>query len=134
MPSFLNKLPPRQPGDVADQLAQIKSAGLNTIGSSTQGLPKVVSNIAIRKKIISTTQVQLTISFTMNPNDVFFTTAKIYLRLGTANPVVVGEGALSPLTVTVTRTHTPATFFVQSVGNWGSTPLSTSPAQSVSLA
>jgi hypothetical protein len=132
--SFLNKISSRAPGNVADQLAQIKSAGINTIGSSTQGLPKAVQNVTIRKKIISTTQVQLTVMFTMNPGDPFFTTAKIYMRLGTANPVVVGEGALSPLNVIVTRTSVPATFFVQSVGNWGSTPLSTSPAQSISLA
>lgn len=134
MSSFLTKISPRQPLNIQSQIAQIKSAGQLTVTPSTQGVPKVVTNVAVRKTILNSTQVQLIVSFTQNPGDPYFTSAKIYMALGNANPVVVGEGAASPLTITVARTKVPATIIVVSSGNWGATVVSNSPVKSISLA
>jgi len=115
-------------------ISQIKAAGQVTVTPSTQGVPKLVSNVKVKKKILNSTQAQLTVSFTENSGDPYFTTAQIYLKLGNANPVLVGQGANSPLNVVVTRTSMPATVIVVSAGNWGATSVNKSPAQSLSLA
>jgi hypothetical protein len=131
--SFLNKIAVRQPVNIQAQIAQIKSAGQATVSPNTQGVPKVVADVTVRKKNLSATQAQLTVSFMENPNDLYFVRAQIYLKLGNANPVLIGQGASSPLNVNVTRTSVPATIIVVSAGNWGSTDVNFSPVQSLSL-
>lgn len=117
------------------QIAQIKGAGITNAGSTTtQGVPKPVSNVQVKKSIVNATTAKLTISFTQAPNDPYFVSAECYLRLGNSNPVSLGKGSASPLSFNVTRTSTPATIFVVSSGNWGSTPLATAPVKSVNLA
>ena len=132
--SFLTKIAPRQPANVQAQIAQIKSAGQTTVTPSTQGVPKVVTNVRVKKKILNSTQAQLTVSFTQNPGDPYFVNAQIYLKLAAGNPVLIGQGANSPLVITVARTSTPATIIVVSAGNWGSTAISASPVESINLA
>lgn len=128
--------------DALAQIAQLKAAGVSsnppsanpqTKSPNTQGLPKVVTNLAVLKQNVSASQVQVTVSFGHDPGDYYFSTAKIYIKYGTAAPVFVSEGSKSPIQFTVTRTSAPSTVIVVSAGNWGSTPISSSPARSISL-
>lgn len=119
-------------GTPAQGIAQIKAAGITTSGV-TQGTPKNLANISIQRKNLNSTQAQLTVSFQENPGDPYYSSAKVYLRLGSGQPTVIGEGAHSPLVVTVTRTSTPAAIQVQATGNWGSVPLDSCPSAGVNL-
>ena len=98
-------------------------------------MPAVVTNVGVTRKTDSGGNVQLYVSFTANPNDRYFASAKIYLKQGTNAPVLVTEGNHSPLPVTVPKSSLPSTIFVQSVGSWGSFPVSieSCPGKSVSL-
>jgi hypothetical protein len=132
------------PGDhsAITQIQSLKAAGksANPLVKSpgTQGLPKVVSNLNVAKKNLSSTQVQLTVSFTHNVGDPYFTSAQIYIRYGSGvsgkPPVLVSGGSQAPIVFTVTRTKVPTTVIVVSTGNWGSTPISTSPSKQVNIA
>lgn len=114
------------------QVSQIKAAGQVTVTASTQGVPKTVSNVQAVAKSVGTSR-QVTVTFAQNANDPYFTTALVYLKLGTGQPTVVAQGPTSPLTFTVTKTKSPATVIVVSAGNWGSTAVQNSPATSLSL-
>ena len=114
-------------------IAQIKGAGIKTVSPNTQGVPKLVSNV--RAKIAKKGTVRnVTVTFTQNANDPYFTHAEIYLRLGSTNPNLVAKGNSSPLTFSTTATTTPATVIISSVGNWGSTPINSSPVAAIDLA
>jgi hypothetical protein len=123
------------------QVQRLKTAAVtsnitpsNKIASpSTQGLPQIVKNVSVQKRIVDATHISVTISFTHNANDPYFSGVQIYIRLGSNNPSLVSSGAQSPITFTVARTKLSASFVVQSVGNWGTTDLNRSPVQSVSL-
>ena len=124
------------------QIQQLKAAGITgglpsanpqTKSPSTQGLPQVVKNLSVSKKNISATQVQLTVSFGHNPGDPYFSTARVYIKYGSAAPILVSEGSQSPIQFTIPRVSTPSTVIVVSAGNWGSTPVSSSPARSIRL-
>lgn len=114
------------------QVSQIKAAGINTVTPSTQGVPKVVSNVRATVKP-NGSQRQVVVTFAQNANDPYFTTALVYLRLGSGQPSVVAQGSLSPLSFTVSKTKLPASIVVCSSGNWGSTPVDASPATGVNL-
>lgn len=119
--------------DVKTQLAQVKAAGVVTVTATTQGVPRVVSGLSVQKKNLSATQVQLTVSFTQNPGDPYFTTAELYLQLGNNPPSLIAQGASSPILAKVDRTSFPATLIVASTGNWGRTSVTNSPALGLSL-
>ena len=125
------------------QIAQLKAAGITGASASantqikspsTQGLPKAVSNVNITKMNSSNTQAKVTVSFTHNPGDPYFTSAQVYATVGNASPVLVSGGNSSPVVFTMNRTNAPVTITVVSQGNWGSTAIENSPSKSVSLA
>jgi hypothetical protein len=124
------------------QNAQLKAAGKSANPPSTnpqakspatQGLPQVVSNVYVTKLNISVTQVKLSVSFTHNAGDTYFTQAQVFMKYGNAAPMLITSGSKSPITFNVARTKTAATVIVTSNGNWGSTPISQSPSKSVLL-
>ena len=124
------------------QIAQIKAAGITggqpsanpqTKSPNTQGLPQAVTNLRVAKQNISATQVRLTISFGHNPGDPYLETVKIYQKTSDGNPVQVAAGNQSPIVLTATRTSKPTTIIAQSSGNWGSTPINSSPSKSVDI-
>jgi len=112
-------------------IQQIKAAGLTSRGATTQGLPQPVSNvsIAIVKSGASRT---LRVSFTQNPSDPYFTNAQVYIKQGSGTPTLLASGT-SPIIVTLPQSNASAIVTVVSNGNWGSTPLETSPGTVVSL-
>jgi hypothetical protein len=123
------------------ELAQVKVAGTAPLSSlsqparqGTQGVPQAVSSVSATKRILTATTCRVTVSFARNPGDPYFTQAKAYLKLGSGVPSLVAEGTTSPLTFVTARTGVPATVFVVSIGNWGSTALANSPGKALSLA
>ncbi len=124
------------------QIQQLKAAGVTgglpsanpqTKSPNTQGLPQVVTGLSVSKRNVSASQVSLTVSFAHNPGDPYFSTARVYIKYGSAAPILVSEGSKSPIQFTVPRISTPSTVIVVSAGNWGSTPISSSPARSIRL-
>jgi hypothetical protein len=75
----------------------------------------------------------LRVSFTQNPSDPYFTDADLYIRQGTGNSTQIAMGT-SPIIATVPKSNVPTIITVVSSGNWGVTPLATSPSVAVSLA
>jgi hypothetical protein len=134
------------PRNTLTQLQQVKVAGISAksstavpvspagVSPSTQGQPKTLSNVQIVKTSISATQYQLTISFTRDPTDLYYTHAVIHLTTGNGQPIQIGAGVESPLKIAVTKTNAPSTISVQSAGNWGSCPLASCPVKTISLA
>jgi hypothetical protein len=134
------------PRSTMTQLQQVKVAGISPKASTavpvspanvtpaTQGQPKNLSNVQIVKTSISPTQHQLTISFTRDPTDQFYTHAVVHLTTGNSQPIQIGAGTESPLKIAVTKTNAPSTVHVQACGNWGSTPVSSCPVKTISLA
>jgi hypothetical protein len=128
------------------QLQQTKIAGISpkastavpvspaTVSPATQGQPKTLSSVQIVKTSISDTQNQLTISFVRDPTDNFYTHAVVHLTTGNNQPIQIGAGVESPLKIAVTKTNAPSTIHVQACGNWGSTPVSSCPVKTISLA
>lgn len=123
------------------QVAQIKAAGTAPLSAlsqpqrqSTQGVPQAVSGVTLTKRILTATTCRITVSFARSPGDPYFTQAEVYLKLGSGVPNLVSKGSTSPLTFTTARTGVPATVFVVSIGNWGSTALANSPGKALSLA
>lgn len=113
-------------------IQQIKAAGLTSRGATTQGLPQAVRNISVTvaKSVNSR---KISVAFTQNPADHYFSTAHVYIQQGTTQPTLVASG-VSPVTITLPKSSIPARVFVVSAGNWGTTPLSASPGRAVSLA
>lgn len=112
-------------------IQQIKAAGITSRGATTQGLPQQVRNVSA-VVVKSGTNRTIRVSFTENPSDPYFNTAQLYVQQGSDNPTLVASGT-SPITATLPSTKSPVIFRVVSSGNWGSTPLETSPGSVVSL-
>jgi hypothetical protein len=113
-------------------IQQIKAAGLTDRGATTQGLPLVVSNVSIAVSKSGSNRT-LRVSFTQNPGDPYFVNAQAYIKQGNGTPTLLASG-ISPIVVTIPKNSGPAIVTVVSNGNWGSTPLETSPGTAVSLA
>jgi len=130
---------------LTSQLQQVKGAG--TVppiksppptmppgkASSAQGIPKNLGGISVTRNITNTMQAQIQVAFTANPNDPYFSFARIYLKQTEGNPTLIGQGPTSPIAITVNRTKSPSTILVQAAGNWGEIPLSSCPSASISL-
>jgi hypothetical protein len=127
------------------QIQQVKIAGIagkpnvqtptspSGLSPSTQGLPKNLAVLGATKTILSATQAQFKVSFVNNVIDPYFTAARVYLKQGSGNPSIVGQGASSPINVTLNRTSTPSVLIVQASGNWGEIPFSSCPTVAISL-
>lgn len=115
-------------------IQQIKAAGQNLRGQTTQGLPDPVTDVTVSVTKVDATTRTLRVSFKHNPNDKYFTDADLYLQLhGNNNATLIAMGT-SPIIVNVQRSDGPAIVTVVSSGNWGVTPLADSPGIAVSLA
>jgi hypothetical protein len=112
-------------------IQQIKTAGVTSRTTNSQGLPKIVSNVSVSITKSGTSRT-LRVSFTQNPNDPYFTNGQLYIKQGTGNPTLLASGT-SPIIVTLPKSVAPAVVTVVSSGNWGSTPVSRSPGKAVSL-
>ena len=112
-------------------IQQIKAAGQTDRGQTTQGLPLPVSKVSVAI-IKSGTNRTLRVSFTENPSDPYFTNAQVYIKQGSGTPTLLASGR-SPIVVTLPKSTVSAIVTVVSNGNWGSTPLETSPGTVVSL-
>jgi hypothetical protein len=119
-------------GTANSPIQQIKAAGLTSRGATTQGLPQPVSNLSVSISKSGSSRL-LRISFTQNPGDPYFVNAQAYIKQGIGTPTLLASGA-SPIIVTLPQSDSPAIVTVVSNGNWGSTPLETSPGMAVSLA
>lgn len=119
-------------GQANAPIQQIKSAGLTARGASTQGLPQAVNNLSV-SVAKSGAMRTMRVSFIQNPSDPYFSTAHVYVQQGTAQPTLVASG-ISPVSVSLPQTNAPAKVTVVSSGNWGATPLASSPGKAVSLA
>jgi hypothetical protein len=73
------------------------------------------------------------VSFNRSP-DAFFQKVNIYMAQGSQPPVLVTSSPTSPITFTTAKNPASSTIFVQSEGNWGPIPLSSSPSASLRLA
>lgn len=113
-------------------IQQIKAAGLTARAANTQGVPQVVSNVSISISKSGANR-SMRVSFIQNPNDPYFDKAHLYIQQGNNNPTLVASGT-SPIVATLPKSNAPVTVHVVSSGNWGTTPLSTSPSKAVSLA
>jgi hypothetical protein len=113
-------------------IQQIKAAGNTFRGQATQGLPQPVSNVSVSVARSGTLRT-LRVTFAQNPGDLYFTGAQVYVKQGTGSPTLLASGQ-SPIIVTLNASSAPALLTVVSNGNWGSTPLATSPGKVVSLA
>ncbi len=147
IPNFQNELAPRQtpkrgikwpqPVNLQNQIQQIKGAVDSPHANVNQVVlnpssPQTVSGLTIHKLQGETTH-QLTVRFKANTQDQYFQGVNVFLQHGNSPPVQVGSGTKSPIRLTVAKTQTPSTVFVQSIGRWGNTPLHNSPARAVNL-
>lgn len=94
--------------------------------------PAHVSNVRVVSRNVGG-QKNLTVQFNHPSGDPYFSGAKVYLRQGNQEPVLVASGSKSPLTFTATNNSAPHSIFVTSVGNWGETDVMTSPSAPVKL-
>lgn len=94
--------------------------------------PAHVSNVRVVSRNVGG-QKNITVQFNHPSGDPYFSGAKVYLRSGTKEPVLVASGSKSPLTFTATNDSAPHSIHVTSVGNWGETDVLTSPAAPVKL-
>ena len=94
--------------------------------------PAHVSNVRVVSRNVGG-QKNLTVQFNHPSGDPYFSGAKVYLRQGNQEPVLVASGSKSPLTFTATNNSAPHSIFVTSVGNWGETDVMTSPGAPVKL-
>ena len=99
---------------------------------SPRTTPASVSNVRVVLRS-SSGQKQVTVQFTHPSGDPYFQGANIYLRHSGKQPTQVAGGAQSPLTFNVANNSAPHSVYVTSFGNWGETPVLTSPAQPVRL-
>lgn len=126
-----------RPEDTQNQIQQIRGAVQSPHANVNQVVlnpssPQVVNNLVIHKQEGATAH-NLTVQFKRNTQDQYFQGANVYLQTGKNPPVLVGSGTQSPIKLSVAKTPTPSTVFVQSVGRWGNTPLDNSPARAVNL-
>ena len=94
--------------------------------------PSHVSNVRVVSRNVGG-QKNITVQFDHPSGDPYFSGAKVYLRSGSKEPVLVASGAHSPLTFTATNDSAPHALHVTSVGNWGETDVLTSPSAPVKL-
>ena len=110
--------------------------GINPAGSVGAGIPKPVSNVGAsvsNGSVGSTCTVNIT--FQRDPSDNNFAGVTIYVKgyQGNNAPVQVGASADSPCTVILNNTGEPVILIVQSVGNGGVSPITTSPTCAIKL-
>ena len=129
---------PLQP-NLQTQIQQIKAASqpssLSPVAVApvvSANMPKAVQSVGTAVRI-SGSQRQVTVRFTRSP-DPFYQSVNIYLRQGNQQPVLIASSPTSPITFSVAKTSAAATVFVQTQGNWGPMPLSSSPSASLRLA
>jgi hypothetical protein len=94
--------------------------------------PAHVSNVRVVTRNVGG-QKNITVQFNHPSGDPYFSGAKVYLRSGTKEPVLVASGSKSPLTFTASNDSAPHAIHVTSVGNWGETDVLTSPSAPVKL-
>jgi hypothetical protein len=127
---------PLQP-NLQTQIQQIKGASQPTnLGTSSTvqsaNMPKAVTGVRTTARLSGSQRV-VTVSFNRSP-DAFFQKVNIYMAQGSQPPVLVTSSPTSPITFTTAKNPASSTIFVQSEGNWGPIPLSSSPSASLRLA
>lgn len=98
--------------------------------------PRTTPQPVSRVRVVSRStpgQKNITVQFAHPPGDPYFQGASVYLRRAGQQPVLVSQGAKSPLTFTAPNHPAPHSIFVTSDGPWGSTNVLTSPSHSVRL-
>lgn len=136
-----------EPRQRANQIQQTKSSAKpqqTSVQPTTQPnqatvtprtTPKMVSNVRVVTRPPVNGQKTVIVQFTHPGNDPYFAGARIYLRQAGQGhqPALVAGGASSPLTFTVPTHQAPHVLHVTSVGQWGETVVSQSPASAVRL-
>ena len=104
--------------------------------SPAKTLPKTANIVGITQRILpgGAGQKAVSVQFQQtNPNDPYFSSVNIYTQQAGKPPVLVASGATSPVTFKAVKSSAPTVILVQSVGNWGSTDLKSSPTKSIRL-
>ncbi len=129
---------PVQP-NLQTQIQQIKAASQSSSLSpvavapvTSANMPKAVQNVGAAVKASGSQRV-VTVRFTRSP-DPFYQAVNVYLRQGNQQPVLVASSPTSPISFSVSKTLAASTVFVQTQGNWGPMPLSSSPSAALRLA
>jgi hypothetical protein len=96
--------------------------------------PQMVSLVRVVTRAANG-QKTVTVQFTHPGNDPYFAGARVYIRRAGQNqqPTLVAGGTSSPLTFTIPVNQAPHVLHVTSVGQWGETPITQSPASPVRL-
>ena len=121
---------------VAGQVARPSTAQKNSpsaVSPNTQGFPKGLVGLSITKGPQTPTSHSLRISFKVDPSDHNYQYSNIYLKQGTAQPLLVASGPTAPVTLSVAKTSKPTVVIVQPVGPKGAQPLAASLTRTVSL-
>jgi hypothetical protein len=98
---------------------------------SPRTTPKPVNNVRVVTKPAVNGQKTITVQFNHPGGDQYFAGANVYLKKGKGQPAQVASGAKSPLTFTMPVSTAPHTVIVTSQGNWGETPVLSSPSARV---
>jgi hypothetical protein len=105
----------------------------NQSAVSPRTTPAKVSHVRVVTKPAVNGQKQITVQFNHPGGDPYFAGANIYLKKGKGQPAMVASVAKSPATFTVPVSTAPHSIVVSSVGNWGETPVNSSPSARVRL-
>ncbi len=117
------------------QFNQIR--GINVANTAVgNGIPRQVTNVAASVSNATTGSTNVvTVTFRRDPADVSFSKAQVYLRGYNGNPsnVLIASGSNSPISFVLNNTGESIVVLVQSSGNAGDAPISSSPTTGVKL-
>jgi len=113
----------------ASQPANLSKTSSANVASANQ--PKAVQGVNTSIRQSGTNRI-VTVHFTRGL-DPFFQSVNVYLKLGNQQPSFVTSSSTSPIVFTTPKTTASATVIVQSAGNWGPSPITSSPTSSLRL-
>lgn len=113
-----------QVSQLSNSAAPVRAISINA--------PQPVSIVSVTSRTIGTNK-QVTIGFTNDPSDPFFQKVNVHLRQGIGQPVIIGSGTKSPVTVMIPRGKVPGVLLLQAEGNWGPHPIQNSPVRAINL-